>query len=102
MVLVAWDASSGVLLASVDGAALQPLFPYGVAPGPAVGACLFPALSGSGGCRVRVNLGSLPWRHAPPEGFLPWAAFLGQADPPQVLPIASVARESRPVRRVDQ
>jgi hypothetical protein len=106
-VLVAWDGSSGSLLASVDGAAFQPLFPGGVAPGPVVGAGLFPAVSGIHGCRVRVNLGSRPWRHAPPDGFLPWAqaAPLGQMDSLQVpLPPSPLhlSREAAgPMRRVD-
>ncbi len=103
-IMVAWDSSSGELLASVDGAALRPLFLDGVAPGPVVGTGLFPAVSGYGGCRVLVNVGSRPWRHAPPECFLPWAqaAPLGQvrqADLPQVpLPASPTpsARGSQP------
>ncbi len=68
---MAWDADAGALLAAVDGADPKPLFPKGLKPGPAVGAGLFPALSGKRGCRVGVNLGQLPFRHAPPAGFLP-------------------------------
>ena len=71
---VAWDAGKGALLVAVDGAALAPLFPDGVNPGPVVGAGLFPALSGWGGCRVAWNLGQRPFRHPPPPGFLPCAA----------------------------
>ena len=70
---VAWDAAAGALLVSVDGSALAPLFSSGVAPGAAVGAGLYPAVSGSNGCRVRWNAQG-PFRHAPPDGFLPFAA----------------------------
>jgi hypothetical protein len=70
---VAWDAAAGALLVSVDGSDLAPLFPTGVAPGPAIGAGLYPAVSGSLGCRVRWNAGRQPFRHAPPPGFLPCA-----------------------------
>ncbi len=71
---VAWDAAAGALLVSVDGSALAPLFRSGVAPGPAVGAGLFPAVSCRYGCRLRWNAGRQPFRHAPPHGFLPCAA----------------------------
>ena len=71
---VAWDAGKGALLVAVDGAALAPLFPDGVRPGPVVGAGLFPAVSGCGSCRVGWNLGQLPFRHPPPPGFLPCTA----------------------------
>jgi hypothetical protein len=70
---VAWDAAAGALLVSVDGSAPVPFFPSGVAPGPAVGAGLYPAVSGGDGCRVRWNVGG-PFRHPPPPGFLPFAA----------------------------
>ena len=73
LVGVAWDAAAGALLVSVDGSALAPLFSSGVAPGPAVGAGLYPAVSGEEGCRVRWNAQG-PFRHAPPPGFLPCAA----------------------------
>jgi hypothetical protein len=68
---LAWDAGAGALLVAVDGKDPTPLFPEGLKPGPAVGVGLFPALSGQDGCRVRVNLGLLAFRHAPPAGFLP-------------------------------
>jgi hypothetical protein len=71
---VAWDAAAGALLVSVDGSDLAPLFPSDVAPGPAVGAGLYPAVSGSRCCRVRWNAGRQPFRHPPPPGFLPCAA----------------------------
>ncbi len=76
----AWDAGAGSLLVGVDGTSpLAPLFPDGVAPGPVIGAGLFPALSGKDGCRVRWNMGQRPFRHAPPPSFLPWAdAALGK------------------------
>jgi hypothetical protein len=67
---LAWDAGAGALLVAVDGADPKPLFPEGLRPGPAVGVGLFPALSGQDGCRVGVNLGQRPFRHAPPAGFL--------------------------------
>ena len=70
---VAWDAAAGALLVSVDGSAPAPLFSSGVAPGAAVGAGLYPAVSGEDGCRVRWNAQG-PFRHAPPDGFLPFAA----------------------------
>ena len=70
---VAWDWVAGALLVAVDGAALTPLFPDGVKPGPTVGAGLFPAVSGMGGCRVLWNVGHRPFRHGPPLGFLPCA-----------------------------
>ena len=75
---VAWDAAAGALLVSVDGSALAPLFPSDVAPGAAVGAGLFPAVSGKGGCRVRWNAGGRPFRHPPPPGFLPCTQAPGQ------------------------
>ncbi len=71
---VAWDAVAGALLVTVDGEALNPVFTDGVAPGPVVGVGLFPALSGSDGCRVGWNLGRRPFRHPPPPGFLPCAS----------------------------
>ncbi len=67
---LAWDAGAGALLVAVDGADPKPLFPEGLKAGPVVGAGLFPALSGKDGCRVGVNLGQRPFRHAPPAGFL--------------------------------
>ncbi len=70
---VAWDAAAGALLLTVDGAPLESLFPAGVAPGAAVGAGLFPVVSGMGGYCVRWNAGQRPFRHGPPEGFLPCA-----------------------------
>ncbi len=80
---VAWDAENGALLVGIDGAALAPLFSEGVEPGPAVGAGLFPALSGVGRCRVLCNLGCdlqrRPFRHEPPAGFLPCAASISSA-----------------------
>ncbi len=85
---VAWDAGKGALLVAVDGADLAPLFPDAVAPGPAVGAGLFPVLSGRGGCRVRWNLGRQAWRHEPPAGFLPWATM---AQVLQRMPRAAIA-----------
>ncbi len=80
---MAWDEAAGALLVAVDGAAREPLFPDGVAPGEAVGAGLFPALSGQDGCRVRWNLGQRPFAHPPPFAFLPCA-------PEQVLVRACV------------
>ena len=77
---VAWDAAAGALLVSVDGSALAPLFPSDVAPGAAVGAGLYPAVSGEEGCRVRWNAQG-PFRHAPPPGFLPCAAAAGPGEP---------------------
>ncbi len=71
---VAWDATAGALLVSVDGSALAPVFPSDVAPGPVVGAGLYPAVSGQEGCRVRWNVGQHSFRHPPPPGFLPCAA----------------------------
>ncbi len=68
---LAWDARAGALLVAVDGADPMPLFLEGLKAGPAVGAGLFPALSGREGCQVGVNLGLRPFRHAPPAGFLP-------------------------------
>jgi hypothetical protein len=70
---VAWDAGAGSLQVAVDGANLFPLFPDGLRPGLSVGAGLFPAMSGSGGCRVGFNLGGRPFRHPPAGGFLPCA-----------------------------
>jgi hypothetical protein len=67
---LAWDAGAGALLMAVDGADPKPLFPTGLQAGLAVGVGLFPALSGRDGCRVGVNLGQRPFRHAPPAGFL--------------------------------
>jgi hypothetical protein len=67
---LAWDAGAGALLVAVDGADPTQLFPEGLKAGPVVGAGLFPALSGKGGCRVGVNLGQRPFRYAPPAGFL--------------------------------
>ncbi len=68
---MAWDAGAGALLVAVDGADPKLLFPNGLKPGRDVGAGLFPALSGSQGCRVSFNLGQRPFRHGPPAGFLP-------------------------------
>jgi hypothetical protein len=76
---LAWDAGAGALLVAVDGADPTPLFPEGLKPGPAVGAGLFPALSGSEGCRVDVNLGQRPFRHTPPAGFLPCSSAVPAA-----------------------
>ena len=73
LVGVAWDATAGALLVSVDGSDLVTLFPSGIAPGPAVGVGLFPAVSGKDGCRVRWNVRG-PFRHPPPDGFRPFAA----------------------------
>ena len=86
---VAWDAGKGALLVAVDGADLAPLFPDGVAPGPAVGAGLIPALSGCNGCLVRWNLGRQAWRHEPPAGYVGWATQ-------QVLPPAAPETHSPP------
>ena len=66
---VAVDLDAGTLRVSVDGADWAVAFQAGCAPGAAVGAGLFPALSGSDGARVRCNWGadeSRPMRHAPP------------------------------------
>jgi hypothetical protein len=76
---LAWDAGAGALLVAVDGADPKPLFPEGLKAGPAVGAGLFPALSGSEGCRVDVNLGQRPFRHTPPAGFLPCSSAVPAA-----------------------
>ena len=73
LVGVAWDATAGALLVSVDGSDPVALFPSGIAPGPAVGAGLFPAVSGQDGCRVRWNAAG-PFRYPPPDGFRPFAA----------------------------
>jgi hypothetical protein len=70
---VAWDAVAGALLVAVNGAALAPVFSEGLNPGPAVGAGLFPALSGKG-CSVKYNLGKRPFQHTPPSGLHPCAA----------------------------
>ena len=70
---VAWDTEAGALLVAVDGAELAPIFPDGVTPGAAVGAGLFPAVSGRDGCRVRLNVGQRAFRHGPRAGFLGWA-----------------------------
>ncbi len=67
---MAWDAGAGAMLVAVDGADFKPHFPTGLQASPAVGVGLFPALSGGDGCRVGVNLGQGPFRHAPPAGFL--------------------------------
>jgi hypothetical protein len=61
-----------MLLVAINGATLKTLFPKGVAPGSTVGAGLFPALSGGGGCQVKWNLGHQPFR-IQPAGFRPWA-----------------------------
>ncbi len=65
---VAVDLDAGTVLVSVDGADWAVAF-LGCAPGAAVGAGLFPALSGKNGARVRCNWGadeSRPMQHAPP------------------------------------
>ncbi len=94
---LAWDAGSGAVLAGVDGASpLVPLFPDSVAPGPVIGAGLFPALSGKGGCRVRWNLGQRPFRHAPPPGLLPFIdAALGQVDRMRASALTSLCDAGR-------
>ncbi len=76
---VAWDARNGMLLMGIDSARpLDGLFLDGVSPSFVVGAGLFPALSGRGGCRVRWNLGQLPFHRELPPGFLAWKDALRQ------------------------
>jgi hypothetical protein len=68
---VALDLDAGTLLVSVDGAAWTVAFADGCAPSAAVGAALFPALSGSEGAQVRCNWGAdagRPMKHGPPSG----------------------------------
>jgi hypothetical protein len=68
---VAADLDAGTLLVSVDGADWTVAFQAGCAPGPAVGAGLFPALSGRDGARVRCNWGGDSGRRMrlePPSG----------------------------------
>ncbi len=85
---LALDLDSGTLLVSVDGADWVVAFQTGCAPGPAVGAGLFPAVSGSRGARVRCNWGAdagRPMRHGPPAsgGYRAVGLLL---DAPQVAP----------------
>ncbi len=68
---VALDLDSGTMRVSVDGGDWAVAFQDGCAPSAAVGAALFPALSGWDGARVRCNWGAdaeLPFKHAPPSG----------------------------------
>ena len=68
---LALDCDAGTLRVSVDGGAWAVAFQDGCAPGAAVGAALFPVISGKGGARFRANWGwdkERPMRHLPPEG----------------------------------
>ncbi len=68
---VALDLDAGTMLVSVDCAGWTVAFADGCAPGAAVGAGLFPAISGQRGARVRCNWGAdtgRPMKHCPPSG----------------------------------
>jgi hypothetical protein len=75
---IAWDVKKGALLVAVDDSVLTPLFREGVQPGPAVGAGLFPVLSGRAGCRVAYNLGQRKFKKELPTGFRPCSDALKQ------------------------
>ena len=86
---VAADLDAGTLLVSVDGADWTVAFQAGCAAGPAVGAGLYPAVSGQGGARVRCNWGAdagRPMRHGPPAsgGYRAVGLLL---DAPQQVPL---------------
>ncbi len=63
---LAWDGA-GALLVSIDGAAFVAAFSDCVLPGAVAGAVLFPAFSGSGGSKIRYNLGGRAFQNAPPS-----------------------------------
>jgi hypothetical protein len=68
---VAVDFDTGTMRVSVDGGDWAVAFPHGCAPSAAVGAALFPALSGWRGARARCNWGACaarPMKFAPPSG----------------------------------
>jgi hypothetical protein len=73
-VRVAWEVKTNMLLVAINGAKLMPLIHKGVVPGSTVGAGLFPAISGGGGCQVRWNLGQQRFRYELPQEYLPWAS----------------------------
>jgi hypothetical protein len=68
---LALDLYSGTMLLAADGGEWATVFPDGCIPGPAVGATLFPALSGDKGACVRCNWGddeARPLKYAAPSG----------------------------------
>jgi hypothetical protein len=76
---LALDLETGTMRVSVDGGEWAVAFPRadpgnepnGCTPSAAVGAALFPALSGYGNARVRCNFGGdagRPFNHSPPSG----------------------------------
>ena len=93
---LALDLDAGTLRVSVDGGAWAVAFQDGCAPGAAVGAALFPALSGKAGARLRANWGwdrERPMRHGPPEGDYGLVVQQQQAPPPpsSCFPISATA-----------
>jgi hypothetical protein len=83
---LALDLEAGTMLVSVDGAewVAAPL-PQPCVPGAAVGAALFPALSGYVCTRLRCNWGvdaERPMRHAPPPGDYRAVGLLPRKVPP--------------------
>ncbi len=76
---IAVDLDAGALLCTKGGeAGWATCFPAGLRPGAAVGGALLPAVSCTGGARVRCNLGidaARPLRHAAPSGeYRPFGA----------------------------
>lgn len=51
------DLTTGGLNVTLDGSTWQPIFSSGLSPSEVVGARLFPAVSGCGRARIRVNFG---------------------------------------------